>query len=88
MTSCITLRISCAGSAANLAVVYALIGEQEQAITLIERPLSTPGPVGASLEASSNITLANLRLRWEWDSLHHNPRFEQSLAGPEPKTIY
>ena len=32
--------------AANLALVYALVGEQDQAITLIERLLSTPGPVG------------------------------------------
>ena len=31
-------------AAANLALVYALIGEQDQAITLIERLLSTPGP--------------------------------------------
>ena len=36
-----------AGWAANLALVYALTGEQDQAITLIERLLSTPGPVGA-----------------------------------------
>ena len=38
-----------AGWAANLALVYALVGEQEQAITLIERLLSTPGPVGATV---------------------------------------
>ena len=31
--------------AANLALVYALVGEQDQAITLIERLLSTPGAV-------------------------------------------
>ena len=30
---------------ANLALVYALVGEQDQAIALIERLLSTPGPV-------------------------------------------
>jgi hypothetical protein len=29
----------------NLALVYALLGEPDQAITLIERLLSTPGPV-------------------------------------------
>ena len=77
-----------AGCAANLALVYALIGEQDQAITLIERLLSTPGPVGTPSEASSSITLAELRLRWEWDSLRSNPRFQKILAGPEPKTIY
>ena len=34
--------------AANLAMVYALIGEQDPAITLIERLLSTPGPFPGS----------------------------------------
>ena len=37
-----------------------------------------PGP--------ENMTLADLRLRWEWDSLRSNPRFQKILAGPEPKT--
>jgi hypothetical protein len=32
------------------------------------------------------ITLADLRLRWEWDSLRSNPRFQKILAAPEPKT--
>jgi TolB-like protein/Tfp pilus assembly protein PilF len=74
--------------AANLALVYALIGEQDQAITLIERLLSTPGAVGSGVDSTSNITLAELRLRWEWDSLRSNPRFQKILARPEPKTIY
>jgi tetratricopeptide (TPR) repeat protein len=74
--------------AANLALVYALVGEQDQAITLIERLLTTPGAVGARADATSNITLAELRLRWEWDSLRTNPRFKKILEGPEPKTIY
>jgi TolB-like protein/Flp pilus assembly protein TadD/predicted Ser/Thr protein kinase len=73
--------------AGNLALVYALVGEQEQAITLIERLLSIPGPVQA-LNCPVNITLADLRLRWEWDSLRSNPRFQKILDGPEPKTIY
>ncbi len=71
---------------ANLAMVYALVGEQDQAITLIERLLSTPGPV-QWLGFPQNITLAELRLRWEWDSLRSNPRFQKILAGPEPVTI-
>jgi serine/threonine-protein kinase len=66
--------------ASNLALVYARTGEADQAITLIERLLSTPGP--------DPITLADLRLRWEWDPLRSNPRFQKILAGPEPKTIY
>ena len=74
-------------AAGNLALVYALVGEQDQAITLIERLLSTPGPI-QWLDHPQNITLAELRLRWEWDSLRSNPRFQKILAGPEPKTIY
>ena len=74
--------------AANLAIVYALIGEQDPALTLIERLLSTPGPFpGTGAEFASDITLADLRLRWEWDSLRSNPRFQKILAGPEPETV-
>jgi tetratricopeptide (TPR) repeat protein len=72
--------------AGNLAMVYALIGEQDPAITLIERLLSTPGPVSWP-DSPQNITLAELRLRWEWDSLRSNPRFQKILAAPEPKTV-
>ena len=74
-------------AAANLALVYALVGEQDEAITLIERLLSIPGPV-KGLDQPQNITLAELRLRWEWDSLRSNPRFQKILEGPEPKTVY
>jgi serine/threonine protein kinase/tetratricopeptide (TPR) repeat protein len=73
-------------AAGNLALVYSLVGEQDQAITLIERLLSTPGPI-QWLDHPQNITLAELRLRWEWDSLRSNPRFQKILAAPEPKTI-
>lgn len=72
--------------AANLALVYSLVGEPDQAITLIERLLSTPGPVECS-DFPDNMTLADLRLRWEWDPLRSNPRFQKILAGPEPKTV-
>jgi tetratricopeptide (TPR) repeat protein len=72
--------------AANLALVYSLVGEPDQAITLIERLLSTPGPVECS-DFPFNMTLADLRLRWEWDPLRSNPRFQKILAGPEPKTV-
>ena len=76
-----------ANDAANLAVVYALVGESDQAITLIERLLSTPGAVTGP-DVSNSITLADLRLRREWDSLRSDPRFQKILAGPEPKTVY
>jgi tetratricopeptide (TPR) repeat protein len=71
---------------ANLALIYSLVGEPDQAIPLIERLLSTPGPVECS-DYPYNMTLADLRLRWEWDALRGNPRFEKILAEPEPKTI-
>jgi TolB-like protein/DNA-binding winged helix-turn-helix (wHTH) protein/Tfp pilus assembly protein PilF len=72
--------------AANLALVYALVGEPDQAITLIERLLSTPGAASYP-DVPNSITLADLRLRREWDPLRSNPRFQKILAGPEPKTI-
>jgi tetratricopeptide (TPR) repeat protein len=62
----------------SLAGVYARTGEADQAITLIEQLLTKPG----------GLTLAELRLRWQWDPLRNDPRFKKILAGPEPKTIY
>ena len=68
----------------NLALVYALTGETEKAVTLLEQLLTMP-----SVEAGgvAPITLTQLR-SWRWDSLRSNPRFQKILAGPEPKTIY
>ena len=71
---------------ANLALVYALVNDSQQTNTLIERLLSTPGPVQWP-DFPTNMTLADLRLRWEWDSLRTDPRFQRILAGPEPKTV-
>ncbi|PYJ08593.1 MAG: hypothetical protein DMF06_12400 [Verrucomicrobia bacterium] len=76
-----------ATAAAKLALVYALVGESDQAITLIERLLAIPGPL-QGLNYQSNITLGDLRLRWEWDKLRNHPRFQKIVAGPEPKTVY
>jgi serine/threonine protein kinase/tetratricopeptide (TPR) repeat protein len=64
--------------ASSLASVYARTGEVDQAITLIERLLTTP----------NGISLTDLRLNWDWDPLRTNPRFQKILAGPEPKTVY
>jgi TolB-like protein/Flp pilus assembly protein TadD len=68
------------GYAANLAFVYAQCGEVDQAITLLARLLTTPG--------AARITLAHLRLSWEWDPLRNDPRFQKILQSPEPATIY
>ncbi len=69
-----------------LALIYARSGEPEQALDLIERLLILPGPVDHVFDGS--ITQSDLRLRWQWDPLRDNPRFQKILAGPEPKTIY
>ena len=45
--------------AADLAFVYAQSDEMEEAVTLLSRLLTTPG--------AERITLAHLRLSWEWD---------------------
>ena len=58
--------LDAAGVAAVMALIYAQVGEVDQAIPLIERLLAVPGPV---IEAPVSITLSDLRLRWEWDPL-------------------
>jgi len=76
-----------ASHAANLALVYALVGEQNAAILLIERLLSIPdGALASPFEHSPGMTLAELRLRWEWDSLRTDPRFEKIVADLAPKS--
>jgi serine/threonine-protein kinase len=70
---------------AFLALIYARVGEPDQAIPRVERLLATPFAVDY---AEESITLSDLRTRWEWDTLRNNPRFQKLLSGPEPKTIY
>ena len=69
-----------------LALIYARSGEPGQALDLIERLLTVPGPVDHVFDGS--MTQSDLRLRWQWNALRDNPRFQKILAGPEPKTIY
>lgn len=76
-----------ANQASNLALIYTLVGEPDQAMDLIERLITVPGPV-QWVDFPSNMTLADLRLRWEWDGLRNNPRFQKIVSGPEPKTVY
>jgi serine/threonine protein kinase/thioredoxin-like negative regulator of GroEL len=72
----------------ELALVYALTGETDQAVTLIERLLRTPGASTRTRFYDGGITQAELRLRWQWDKLRGDPRFKKLLEGPEPKTVY
>ena len=72
--------VSGPGYAATLAFVYAQSGEVDQAVTLLSHLLTAP--------AAERITLAHLRLSWEWDPLRNHPGFQKILEGPEPKTIY
>ena len=69
-----------------LAMVYAHTGEPEKAIDLIEHLLTVPTEVQRG--AVYNMTLTDLKWRWQWDPLRSNPRFQKLLAGPEPKTVY
>jgi TolB-like protein/Flp pilus assembly protein TadD len=67
------------------ALTCARLGEADEAISRIERLLTTPFAVDY---ADESITLSDLRQRWEWDPLRKDPRFQKILAGPEPKTLY
>jgi TolB-like protein/class 3 adenylate cyclase/Flp pilus assembly protein TadD len=74
--------------ACDLALVYALTGEADQAVTLIERLVRTPGATLKQQFFAGGITQAELRLRWQWDALRSNPGFKKIVEGPEPKTNY
>jgi tetratricopeptide (TPR) repeat protein len=66
-----------------LAIVYARTGEADKAIAELQRLLTVPG----ALNYECSITLNDLRLRWQWDSLRSDPRFQAIVNGPEPVTI-
>ena len=66
-----------------LAMIYARVGETNSALPLLEHLLASPGPVD---NTNCSITLNDLRSRWQWDPLRHDPRFQKLLAKP-PKTI-
>ncbi len=68
---------------AYLALIYARVGAADLAIPLLERLLQTPGPVDT---VCFSITLNDLRLRWVWDPLRADPRFQKILDAPEPVT--
>ena len=67
-----------------LTLIYARVGEIDQAIPLIEQLLKTPGAVDS---VDYSITLNDLKYRWEWDPLRKDPRFQKLLEqnSPPPK---
>ena len=66
-------------------LICARLGMTDEAISRIERLLTTPFAVDYD---DASITLADLRQRWELDPLRKDPRFQKIIAGPEPKTSY
>ncbi len=68
-----------------LALIFARNGEPDQAMALIERLLKLPGPLSQVFEGS--ITRSDLRLRWQWDPLRKDPRFQKIVTSAEPKTV-
>src|SRR5207245_11447152 len=68
----------------ELALVYALTGEVDQALPLIERLLRTPGATTRARFYDGGITHAELRLRWHWDELRGDLRSHKVLDGPRP----
>ena len=53
----------------SLAEIYAIVGEQDKAIDLLDHLLSRP----------SFVTVASLKVLPMWDWLRHNPRFNEIL---------
>ena len=61
-----------------LALIYARVGENDLAISLIERLLKTPGAVDS---VDYSITVNDLKYRWEWDPIRNDPRFQRLIAA-------
>jgi hypothetical protein len=53
------------------------VGEEEQAITLLEKLMTMP-----------NGTTRLWLKEWIWDPLRNNPRFQKLVNGPPPKIEY
>jgi serine/threonine-protein kinase len=68
-----------------LALIYARLGEADLALPLIEHYLTRPG---GSDNFEESITPGDLKLRWEWDPIRKDPRFQKLLSGPEQKPLY
>jgi hypothetical protein len=62
---------------AFLALIYARVGENDLAFSLLDRLAKIPGPIDS---ADYSITRNDLLHRWEWRSLRKDPRFARLLA--------
>jgi TolB-like protein/class 3 adenylate cyclase len=62
---------------AVLALIYGRVGDNDRALVLLQHLLAVPGAVDS---ASYSITLNDLKLRWEWDPLRNDPRFQRLVA--------
>jgi tetratricopeptide (TPR) repeat protein len=61
-----------------LALIYARVGENDLAISLIERLLKTPGAVDS---VDYSVTVNDLKYRWEWDPIRNDPRFQKLIGA-------
>jgi hypothetical protein len=57
-----------------LARIYTLTGEHEEALTLLERSITTP----------AGVTANELRFDPTWDALRSNPRFQKLVGQDAP----
>ena len=62
----------------KLAGIYAETGEVDRTFDLLERLNHDPG-------GASYVSYGSLKLKSEWDSLRHHPRFEKIVASLAPK---
>ena len=60
----------------TLALIYARVGENDQALTLLEHLFAVPGAVDT---AGYSVTVNDLKRRWEWDPLRSDPRFQKLI---------
>jgi hypothetical protein len=65
-----------------LALIYARVGENDLAISLIERLLKTPGAVDST---NYGATINDLKYRWEWDPIRNDLRFQKLVASLAPQ---
>jgi TolB-like protein/Flp pilus assembly protein TadD len=68
-------------ASANLALIYAQTDKENEAVTLLESLLTQPGLADVHPDSIVSITLADLRLRPQWDPLRNDERFKKLLAG-------